>query len=649
VIALLASQSRGRTPHSAAVPVAHRIGRHAIAALYLVAIGVVVPLAPVLAQNPVSGPPPTTRPLPPVADSGAVPLGRHNKSDTAVATRPDSIQPRIGRDNVAPVLDVGQSYTYTRDQFYRSGALTLVDLLGRIPGLTTFRSGFLPAPQVTSFGGEFGRVRIFYDGVEIDDLDARNGGVSDLRTIPLWSLERVSITRGATEVRVDIRSWEYDRVTPYTRFDLLTGDLNTSLYRVFYGKRYYNGSGLQVAAEQFGVVNQREGGGGDQLSIFLRYGVGRRWGSIDVTALRTRATRTITERRFFVGQNPLGTAQDLPNSRTTNTLAYLRAILGKQGNGPFLQFVAATQSLREYSSQFTQTDAAAFGFPADTADSTSSAAQYVLTAGYDRGPMRLRLVERYRRRNGAGYNSPSASFDITLPRIGINVFAEHDPYTSVDRSEAGVRVLPLPSVSLAAYVGQRWTAQGQTSQPDSRAARIEAGIRPFGGGPWFSVGVITRDTAVLLPPIVFDSAFRTVSLGRTNGTIAAVRGPLGRNITLETTVTRWGTVGPYIPEYQLHSEIQWATQWLSKFPAGNFSIRLVPMLDYRSAVRFPRATDNLVAKASRDISVLLEIRILRGEITYQRRNSNLVIYDQVPGYLMPRGLNLYGIRWHFFN
>ncbi|HEY5087923.1 MAG TPA: Plug domain-containing protein, partial [Gemmatimonadaceae bacterium] len=343
--------------------------------------------------------------------------------------RPDSIQVRIGRDDVTPSLEIGQSFTYDRDQLFASGALTLGDLLDRIPGFTTFRTGWLAAPEATATGGDFSRVRVFIDGIERDDLEPRNGVAPDLHTVPIWALDKVSLARSANELRIDLRTWEYDGTTPYTRVDALTGDLNTNLYRAFYGKRFYNGAGLQVALQQFGETDVRNGGGGQQFGGLVRYGFGRKNWSLDATAIRTSDTRTVTSR--------FGFGEALPGYRSTTTLGYIRAAIGQEGNGPFLQLVASTQILKENSPHYNAATALQYGFAPDTVDSLASVAQYVATAGMDAAGGRLRLIERYRRRLGKGYNSPSATFDLSHTFFSASALAERDEYSGLMRVEGG--------------------------------------------------------------------------------------------------------------------------------------------------------------------------------------------------------------------
>jgi len=178
----------------------------------------------------------------------------------------DSIKAPIGRFADPLTYEVGPQYEWNRAQLFATGALTLVDLLDRIPGITTFRSGWLATPQTATFNGDFRRVRLFYDGIEIDNLDNTTGGVIDLSTIQIWTLEHLSIERSASEVRIYMRTWRVDNTDPSTRVDVATGNEDTNLYRGFYGKRYNNGGVLQLAGQQYGVASTRNAGSGDALS-----------------------------------------------------------------------------------------------------------------------------------------------------------------------------------------------------------------------------------------------------------------------------------------------------------------------------------------------------------------------------------------------
>jgi hypothetical protein len=339
----------------------------------------------------------------------------------------------------------------------------------------------------------------------------------------------------------------------------------------------------------------------------------------------------------------------IPNYQASNTIAYIRGALGHEGDGPFVQLMAASLGLQENSSHFDTASAAQYGFPPDLADSVSSLSQYVATAGFDKWGGRLRLTDRYRTQRGVGYNSLGATFDLSQRFLSVSALAEHDNYYGFTRLEAGARFAPVSFLAFAGYVGQRNADTDRNGQPNSRSARIDAGVRLTRSGLWLSGGVLTRDTTLLVPPIIFDSSYRAKAVGPTTGATLALMGPLKYGFSVDAWGVAWSQPNAYTPKYQARGELRFYTQWLSKFPSGNFSFLLAPRVEYRGSVDFPTSTGDQRAAASTVVSVLAELRILRGVITFERQNLNTVLYEEVPGFLMPRSVTVYGVRWYFFN
>ena len=46
---------------------------------------------------------------------------------------------------------------------------------------------------------------------------------------------------------------------------------------------------------------------------------------------------------------------------------------------------------------------------------------------------------------------------------------------------------------------------------------------------------------------------------------------------------------------------------------------------------------------------MLDIRIGTANIFWYNRNYNGKVYETVPGFIMPRMVQLYGVRWTFWN
>jgi len=568
-----------------------------------------------------------------------VPIPPRPKADTTAA-KPDTIKPRFGRGPAVGTSDVGPQYSWNRDEIFASGALSLADLVERVPGVTSFRSGWMASPKFAAINGDLNRIRVYYDGIALDNLDARTDPLLDLNTIPLWTLESVTVERLGGEIRVYCKSWQTQSTTPYTRTDVTTGTENTNIYRGYYGKRYGNGAALQLAGQQFSTENNRLGGGGDALSFLVRTGIARKMWSVDVYADRVTSTRAV--------EPTFGTGLALPAYGATSSFAYLRGAVGRLDGGPWLQAMASSMKLQENSAHTVATTNPGFAAISDTTDTTSRRAQYYLSAGFTQGPLRASVSDRIRSVSGSTTHVPGGRFTFDAPYAFLNLFGEKDDFRKVNRVDATARLTPLPWAALAGSVTRiTSTVTGPAKPRDFTAGRVEAGVRLL--GPWLVGGFLTRDTALLQPLRVFDTAYVARLSGRRSGAYVGLRGKIYKDIGADIIATRWDSADAYRPHYQARSELNVDTKWLSRFPSGSFGFRLATVYEYRSEVSFPLASGVSATGLSNVFSGLLEIRILHGIASYQVRNMAGYLYQQVPGFYMPRAVNIYGIRWEFWN
>jgi hypothetical protein len=581
--------------------------------------------------------------VPPPASEVPIPVKpKTDSTPDSLAVKRDSIKAPIGRFADPATYEIGPQYQWNREQLFASGAFTVLDLLDRIPGVTMFRSGWISTPQTATFNADFRRVRVFYDGVEMDALDNRTGGVLDLSTIQLWTLEHLTIERSASELRLYMRTWRVDNVDPYTRVDLATGNEDTNLYRGFYGKRFDRGGVLQVAGQQYGVTSSRFAGSGDALSLLSRIGIARKGWSVDAFVNRTRATRNI---QTPTPGNPPVLALD-----ATHTNAYVRAAIGGVNSGPWAQATIASLGFKGTTDPDRSVGAAPF---ADTLERRRSETQYNLSAGYTLGPARLEVQDRLRALGGTTYNSVSGRLDFATSFGVLSGFAEHDGFRQLTNVDAGIRLQPLPfiavsgSVARLAPTSQSNPTSGTGSTPTATSARGEVALKVF--GPWVSVGMISADKSQGLAPIVYDTLLLPTAPGRISARTASIRGRLMGGLGIDAWITRWDNPGTYQPEYQSRSEINYANDFAKRFPRGDFDVRAAVAYEYRGSTIFPLTAGDVRVGAAKTLSAILEIRILRAVVSYQQRNILAYQYDIVPGFEMPRVLALYGVRWEFWN
>jgi hypothetical protein len=554
---------------------------------------------------------------------------------------------------LARTADIGPQYQWNREEMFASGAYTLADLLERVPGATSFRTGWIMSPKFVALNGDLERVRVFYDGIEMDNLDTRSGSQLDLTTIDLYTLEHVAVERFGNELRVHLRSWRVDRTNPYTRTDVYTGDEDTNIYRGFYGKRFGSGFGLQLAGQQWSTRSARFGGGGDALSLLGRAGIARKNWSVDGYAMRRNAAR--------VRQPTFGEGLSLQPFEGTHTLAYIRAAAGKQTGGPWAEAIASYMRLGEESDAVTPAEAPGLQLLADTTDTTTKRAQYVIAAGYSTSIFRASVADRVRAFTGDIHHSPEIHLEAGGRMGFVDVRGEKDGVRNRTRFNAAARFTPVSFLALGGGVtydspddkldlvtpDENSSSPVFAQFPKSTSARAEAGVKLI--NPWLIGGYITRDTAILIPPTVIDTAYQVRAVGKRSGLYAGLRGTLYKDLNVDVIATRWDSAGFYQPRYQARSEVFLNTRWLGRFPSGSFGLKLAAIHEYRSEVRFPTASGFRETEPSNITSALVEIRILRGVATYEARNVFAQNWQVFPDFFMHRTINIYGLRWEFWN
>ena len=607
----------------------------------------------------------TTRRVP-GRDTVAVPIPQRADSSIVPDTTPqnivraDSMKTPFARAESPVPADIGLRYAWDREAFFATGAITLLDLLDRVPGLTGFRAGWSAAPMTASYLGVPGRIRVYYDGVEMDPLVPREGGMNDLSAIQLWQLEDVVVERGASEVRVFVRSWRHDRITPYTRVDVYTGDEESNSYRGFYAKRWHNGMGLQVGAQQFSVAARPDqGGSGGGLTLLTRVGWARRDWSISGAFQSVSHNVDALANGSRNGDGP----ERLPGLESRDRMATLRAgWRSPDRDGPWVQLTAMGRRVTEIGERLTTASA---GVPIDTVDTLASRPQYVAAAGLTRGGVRASGTLRTRAGTGSKRALLSPAFRLSIDRRWLSATAlaervERFDDSTVTRTEGIARLSPLSWLSFAGAVSRESGSQSLTGEGADAAGdagqlslRGEVGVRLW--RTWVSGGIMRRGDARLVTPRMFypGQPPATTSDSSLNGAFVALRGPLWKSFGIDAYGVRWDRADAlYRPQFQSRSEVYFRTNLLRKFPSGEFGFMAAGIFDYRSNVLFPSATTAgalSAAPQSRVLGTLLELRLQNAVISWQYRNLLGARYEYVPGFAAPLPINVYGVRWDFWN
>jgi hypothetical protein len=574
----------------------------------------------------------------PVRDTVAVPKG----PDSLATVDTDTLKPK--RDTIkaplaaaeAPVLaDPTGSKVWSRHDVFTTGALTVQDLLDRIPGITSLRGGWISHPSVASFMGDPRRVRVFLDGLELQELDPRMGGIWDLTQIPLWALDDIHIERGATEIRLHLRSWRVDRTTPFSRTDVYTGDQATNLYRGLFGRRYEHGEVLQLAGQQYGTDPGRNVESSDQLGVIARIGLARRGWSVDAMMLRGNRNR---------GTAVADPSSDtIPGVESTRSDVYGRVGVGTPERGAWVQALAHASKYEFGGVGSTNTTAT---------DTQRYESQYMLTGGYARGPWRASFTQRFRAASRRHVKTPSGRLSFETRYLTVSVFGEGRGMDSTRRGEVSALVRPTSYVYATIAVGNERPRGDSVLTPTSPYAanftRSEVGLRLR--DVWFSGGVMRRDATILDAARIFRPETESLADEGRTGSFAAIRGRLWKSLYADIQGIQWNDTGSvYKPKYQTRSEIYVSTTMPQRFKPGHFHMLLSATHEYRSHILWPDSTGVVRLPGYRLISTLIQFQILDAEVFWQLRNVLRERYRQVPGYQLPRQSNIYGVRWNFWN
>lgn len=582
-----------------------------------------------------------------------------------------------------PVLTEAR-WQWSGEALRATGAVTLADLLERIPGATALRANWIPAPQYVAYNGDAGRVRVFLDGVELDAIDARNPGLLDLVAMPIWQLEDVSVERAPGELRVHLRTWRVERTTPMTRTDITSGSEGTNLYRGYFGKRLHNGGAIQLAAQQYSSVSPRTGGDGSSLQVFGRVGWSRNKWSVDATWNRVSIDRSATTR--FPQYPALTVAGAVPTFKGSLNNAYGRVAWGDPDAraAPWFQLIASTQGVAENHKESSTSSllTTPSTLPKDTVDTAASRSQYVLSAGASRWGLRASASARLRRVDlahlqtavvrtphvGSAHDttyttdtvdvmtgatrtelSPSVRLSYERGWLALSAYGETRGSDSTQRLDAGVRLTPWRWLEFSGSYGSYTPKSAQAGGPGFTASRAEVATTLWRRR--LSVGVISRGLTTVAAPTPLDSALVRVITGAENGLIAGFRGPIYRDLGVDISAVNWSAAGVYRPQMEVQSRLILDSSFPGKFPRNNFHLLAEAFHEHRTPMIFPTATGG-VGKTSSPIDILsarLEIRIESGTVFWEGRNLFGKVYETAPGYVMPRAQQYYGLRWWFWN
>jgi hypothetical protein len=155
------------------------------------------------------------------------------RADSLVAEQDSLLPPPVlvawPRTETEPGGLVDGRWVWDEEALLNEGTVSLLDLLSRVPGLVTLRSGvFLQPESVSTFGGGADRVVVIWDGYVLDPLESRS---LDLSTIQLAHIERVEVDRRPDVLVIRLYSTAPTDARAYSRIEAGVGEPDANLFR----------------------------------------------------------------------------------------------------------------------------------------------------------------------------------------------------------------------------------------------------------------------------------------------------------------------------------------------------------------------------------------------------------------------------------
>ena len=200
-----------------------------------------------------------------VVDSARVDSLRRDTTDyTALflrsqqeARRPAPVLPRVGANTLLPA---GSRLVIDRDSITWSGAETVSEVLTRIPGVFLLRGGWLGRPELPNYQAHgAGSIEYIVDGIPFLPIGGDTLMV-DPSMLPLSLIDRMEIERFPGQLRVWVFTHRNDRVAPFSRIGVASGDLRIERYQGELEKRSARGPGFALAFDHLGVPTQEASG-----------------------------------------------------------------------------------------------------------------------------------------------------------------------------------------------------------------------------------------------------------------------------------------------------------------------------------------------------------------------------------------------------
>jgi hypothetical protein len=615
----------------------------------LLTAGVLLAGSALAAQNP---------PLPPRGRPVTAPAGVRGPADTtpALAQRrdtiplPDSLSPDSFRPQLPPLgpppgpLPQAGRFVFGHDALWFSGAVTLGELLERIPGVFLVRAGWFARPEVIQYAGQgASSVEVYWDGFALDPLGADSTGL-DLSELNLGLVQRVEVEVLPSVLRVYLYSDEQTVRRPRTETSFATGDASTNSYRIRYLNRWKSGTGLDLGVHYLGssgVANSP--GRSSDLTLWAkgswiptqRYGV--QYQVISVSLDRDSV-------RLSAG-SPFPSA--LPSRRVHRTDMFVRGFIASRDDGMGLRLdaIAGGSSYGDTSAALSRQEMQGSAVLAYRAERWSTELTTRVRDSDTPFEVELRAAASPRAFLTVSGYAISRSHLGGRHSTDVGVQAELRPFAAVAlhgavrlRDAVGAPALLTDTAQKVQDVSAGISLNTRRLDLDVTLARHGVYAPPVPGafGPvvpaYPSFGVRTATVAFAIRP----KPYLTLS--------GWYREPLVQG-TAETVTSA------YEPPHHSRLLATFRTRLLPVLRRGAFDFTAEVGMEgwSRGALGADSSGTPILLKGATIIDYRFELRLLNAALYWTIRNARGERYSVLPGLSMPVGNQSYGVRWEFSN
>lgn len=546
------------------------------------------------------------------------------------------VLPRLGATGPRPRFT---RMVFTRDSIEWGHAVTVGDLLARVPGVYLWRGGWFGRPEPVSYQGRgTASVEYFLDGVPYVAAGADSLAV-DPGLFSTSFLDRIEVERWPGRVRVFLYTRRHDRLAARSRLAVARGDRDFARYEGELERRFPSGLGFVVAA--------------DYLSVPTATGVSSAYSNTQLWAqgsylpservgLQYQLLRSRPDRRPFVALDPATGAGDTIGSGydATRTDAQFRLHLGGSsaglGSGVDLVYARTGWNGSGLDQQINQIGGQLFYRRPTFSAGASGFHRTRWTALDVRGTLGWTPV-----------SALSASLDGVL---------QHHYGGRTSRWVAGsVGLEPLRSLALTgtARIGREVAAPPIIADTAQEVRDYEAAVGFE--RPWLGLRLAYSRTSAFAP-FAFPEFLRIPSLAPVPATewlTVGARIAPRQWLSLDgwySDPTGLATPDGLPPTHSL-AAITLRSKFLRQFPSGIFDLELRLAMETWGSGTIGRDAGGtpIPLKGATFFRSLLQIQLQDFRIFWDRTNLGGSDLTYVPGFPLLSYGSTFGVRWEFLN